>query len=62
MNRPVFVRRKLFEVVVNVIRIDGDRGTGHFRGSKRNTLQQPLHDRVQAPCTDVLGTFIHLPC
>src|SRR6185369_16156420 len=56
--RQVVVLDDPGEPFVHVGGIDRDRAAIEPGGAERDLVQQPLHDRVQPPCADVLLFFV----
>src|SRR3569623_1088247 len=57
----VLVLREPCELLSDIGAIDGEGLAGMIGGVERDGLEQPLHHRVQAACTDVLGALVDRP-
>src|SRR5947208_11581073 len=58
--RQVLVTGDVAEASPHVAGVDGQLLARHLRGVEGDLLQEPLHDRVEPPCPDVLRARVHL--
>src|SRR2546426_8563249 len=58
--RQVLVLEDLLEPLADVCSVDQYLPATHLGRVERDLVEQALHHRVEAPCTDVLGPLVHL--